>query len=133
MSMCPVVPHFRSTDLIQPVKQQPDTVHFKGSFPLRKFKSNPDLVVVKAIEQNRFDRIPSPTVCGPEVMLIHRRMEKINSRDKKMEKTRVYVRPGSLETGDCRNKQNRNLAVENEIGEISQLCQEFSDQICLLK
>lgn len=81
MSEYPVVSHFRSTDLIQPLKdEQPDTVHFKGSFKLRRFKSNPDLVALKAVEQNRFDRIPSPPVCGPEVMLMHRKLNKINPR-----------------------------------------------------
>lgn len=73
-----VVSHFRSTDLIQPLKEQPDTVHFNGTFKLRQFKSNPDLAARKAVEYNRFDRIPSPPVCGPQMLLMHRKLEKLN-------------------------------------------------------
>ncbi|XP_058829315.1 uncharacterized protein LOC131688801 [Topomyia yanbarensis] len=134
MSECPVVSHFRSTDLIQPLKQQPETVHFKGVFPPRKFKSNPDLVALKAVEQNRFDRIPSPPVCGPEVMLMNRKMEKLNPREEKVvAKTRLYLRPSSLEMGDGKGNRKRKLVPENEIDEIGQLCQGFSNQLSLLK
>lgn len=84
----PVVPHLRSTDLIQPLREtQPDTVHFKGTFPLRRFKSNPDLVALRVVEQNRYDRIPSPPVCGLDVHRMHRKLERINPpRDRRVGK-----------------------------------------------
>ncbi|XP_055538232.1 uncharacterized protein LOC129725881 [Wyeomyia smithii] len=134
MSDCPVVSHFRSTDLIQPLKQQPDTVHFKGYFQLRKFKSNPDLVALKAVEQNRFDRIPSPPVCGPEVMLMKRKMEKVATGKVKPEKTRLYVRPVSFEMpGDCKQNRKRKHESETEDSEIGMLCKEFSNHMSMIK
>ncbi|XP_055619849.1 uncharacterized protein LOC129764616 [Toxorhynchites rutilus septentrionalis] len=135
MSEFPVVSHFLSTDLIQPLKEQPVSVHFKGTFQLRKFKSNPDLVALKMAEQNRFDRIPSPPVCGLDVMKMHRQMQKISPVETRVSKTRLYVRPNSMESKSCDKKEHKNLKfdTESEAEEINKICQEFSNQLCSLK
>ncbi|XP_039450575.1 uncharacterized protein LOC120429608 [Culex pipiens pallens] len=129
----PVVPHLRSTDLIQPLREtQPDTVHFKGTFPLRRFKSNPDLVALRVVEQNRYDRIPSPPVCGLDVHRMHRKLERINPpRDRRVEKTRLYNRPSSMELPNSTEKTK--CDAETDVKEFGQLCQEFSNQVSLLK
>nr|XP_029732164.1 uncharacterized protein LOC115268258 [Aedes albopictus] len=128
-----VVSHFRSTDLIQPLKEQPDTVHFNGTFKLRQFKSNPDLAARKAVEYNRFDRIPSPPVCGPQMLLMHRKLEKLNPPVRRVENTCLYIRPRSMENKQCAIKQDVGSPSGNEEDEIRQICDGFGQQMTLLK
>ncbi|XP_055591579.1 uncharacterized protein LOC129743565 [Uranotaenia lowii] len=133
-SELPVVSHFRSTDLIQPLKDpQPVTAHFRGSFRFRRFQSNPDLATNKLVELNRFDRIPSPPVCGPEVLMLHKKMEKIKPFEKKKEKTRLFVLPPSLESGTCQQKKAPKTDPGSDAEEIDKLCQGFSGQMVPLK
>ena len=50
------VDHFRSTDLIQPIKEHHSvTTHFNGTFSKNQIpnRSNPELEIQKQIERNR--------------------------------------------------------------------------------
>ncbi|XP_062558264.1 uncharacterized protein LOC134223141 [Armigeres subalbatus] len=104
-----------------------------GTYKLRQYKSNPDLVARRAVENNRFDRIPSPPINNPEMLLMRRKLESHSARMRRFDNECLYGRPRSADKKIGITKQEERGEGSNETEEIRQLCKGFGQQMSLLK